>query len=321
MEKGLLLSIIIPTFNHEKYIEKAVRSVLMQKVNFEYEVLIGEDCSTDGTRNVLLKLQKELPPSFVVLFREKNTDKGVSNFRDLYARAKGKYIIVLEGDDYWTYEYKLQKQVDFLEKHPDYVAVAHNVTVVDENDNPRNDYEYPECKKDIYTFKDYHKGTLAGQTATIMRRNPNTTEGFKNLEFYSSYPGDRRICYVLLCNGKVGCIQEKWSAYRYVTSGGSSFSATFKITNDFFVERIKFFKVLVNYTRENFKNNTEALYCIESLYFCYLFREVIVKTNTDCSFGTWVEEFKLANSKIKIIMFIFKESLNSIVKRCFRGDK
>lgn len=305
MDDIIMLSVLIPTYNHEGYIENAVNSVLMQKVNFRYEVFIGEDCSTDHTREVLRKLESSLPDCFTVLYREKNTDKGVSNFADLYERAKGKYVIVLEGDDYWTYEYKLQKQVDFLEAHPDFSAVSHNVEVVNAEGKVRHDYVYPECKKDVYTFKDYRKEMLAGQTATMMRRNPNTTKGYKDCLFFCGYPGDRRINYVILCNGRVGCIQEKWSAYRFVPEGGSSYSATVKLDKAYYESKMVFFKRLVEYTRDNFKDNNEALYTIESMYLKSLLIEGVLKRNVDYSFKEWLEEYKQAGNKVRIFGHIF----------------
>ena len=142
-----MVSVVIATWNHERYIEKAVRSVLIQNVNFEYEVLIGEDCSPDDTANVLRRMEPQLPDNFHIFYRPVNYG-GHKNFQYLFDRAVGKYMIILEGDDYWTYEYKLQKQVDFLESNPEYIAVAHNMKMVDQNDNEKTKHSFLECKKE-----------------------------------------------------------------------------------------------------------------------------------------------------------------------------
>ena len=128
------LSIIVPTYNHEKYIEECIRSILMQKMKFNYEVLIGEDCSKDKTAMVLKKLENEIPHNYKIFYREKNMGMGpMGNAWDLQNRAKGEYIISIEGDDFFIDEHKLQKQVDFLDKHKEFIAVAHNCQVVDKN--------------------------------------------------------------------------------------------------------------------------------------------------------------------------------------------
>lgn len=138
----------------------------MQKVNFNMEVLIGEDCSTDHTREILKQIEPNLPKYFHIIYRDKNIDKGQYNFDDLHARMKGRYYITLEGDDYWLYENKLQEQFDFLESHKEYLAVAHNVIVVN-GENERINKRYPECKKNDYDFNEFMKGILPGQNASI----------------------------------------------------------------------------------------------------------------------------------------------------------
>ncbi|NOZ34223.1 MAG: glycosyltransferase [Chlorobi bacterium] len=109
------------TYNHEKYIKQAIESVLMQKCDFDYEIIIGEDASTDNTRNEILKLKKKYPQIIKPILQDKNIGM-LPNFAKTIQVAKGEYIALLEGDDYWTDPNKLQKQVDFLEANPEFVA-------------------------------------------------------------------------------------------------------------------------------------------------------------------------------------------------------
>mgnify|MGYP004538349555 CR=1 FL=1 len=147
-----MLSVYVPTYNHEKYITRALDSILMQKTEYSYEVLVGEDVSTDSTRAVLKEYEKAHPGKLTVFYREKNmNDMPIWNSLDLKMRARGKYMIALEGDDFWTDDRKLQKQIDFLESHPEYIAVAHNCVVVGADSEP-NGEAYPECKDAEYTF-------------------------------------------------------------------------------------------------------------------------------------------------------------------------
>ena len=220
-------SVIVATYNHENYIKKAIQGVLMQNFTFEMEVIIADDASTDNTGIILAEMKSSLPNNYKVICREKNIG-AAANFEDLVERAQGRYLIILEGDDYWTDPNKLQTQYDFLENNPDYLAIAHNCTVVDEN-GKYIDYQYPECKKEDYTFDDFINGILPGQTTTKMIRNYFKFDILidRNLDV-GSYPGDRKEAFLLTVNGKVYCMQKTMSAYRLVRTSGSSYSANYK---------------------------------------------------------------------------------------------
>src|SRR5262245_51422112 len=126
------VSVFLATYNHEPFIEQAVRSVLMQRVNFDYEVLVGEDASTDGTARVLERLQAEHPGRVRALLRPRNLGM-CRNFVETYQACRGEYIAYLDGDDYWTCPDKLQRQVDFLESHPDHVLCFHNARILSDD--------------------------------------------------------------------------------------------------------------------------------------------------------------------------------------------
>ena len=111
--KELMLSIYVPVYNHEKYIVETLDSILMQKTEYRYEVLVGEDCSTDNTRQVLEAYEKTHPGKLTVFYRKRNMHKDeIRNSTDLRLRCRGKYIIGIEGDDFWTDPLKIQKQID-----------------------------------------------------------------------------------------------------------------------------------------------------------------------------------------------------------------
>lgn len=224
-----MLSIFVPTYNHERYIAKALDGILMQKTNYRYEVLIGEDCSTDGTREVLKKYEKKYPGRFQIFYRKANMYKEqITNAADLKLRCRGKYVLCLEGDDFWTDEYKIEKQILFLETHPEYFAVAHRCVVVGEDSMP-NGEKYPECMDEEYTLKHYVSEIMPGQLATFMHRNCYREEYFNtDLFFKGLVPGDRLLYYVIASYGKIYCMPEVMSAYRHIIKGGSSFSASYK---------------------------------------------------------------------------------------------
>ena len=261
------LSIIVPVYNHENYIKQCISGILIQKVDFEYEVLIGEDCSTDNSAGVLKEMQKELPENFYFFYREKNMGMGQNgNAYDLRKRVRGEYVITVEGDDFWTYEYKLQKQVEFLENNKDYVAVAHRCELVNEN-LEKIRYNIPECKESEYTLRHYLKWTLPGQTATLMYRREyydRLDEFFAKYKKYTWYPGDRLRGFLLVEMGRIYCFQEKWSVYRFVTRGGSSFTATFKWTRERLMDQELFFESIGDYAKS--KGNEAAYEVTRKLY-------------------------------------------------------
>lgn len=122
-----LASVCIITYNHEKYISQAIESVLMQKTNFAWEIVIGEDCSQDFTAQILSKYKDKFPNQITLILQEKNVGAIRNAYEFSIPACRGKYIAFLEGDDYWTDEFKLQKQVDFLESNPDYGLVHGDV--------------------------------------------------------------------------------------------------------------------------------------------------------------------------------------------------
>jgi len=117
-----LVSVSMITYNHNPYIIRAIEGVLCQETSFPIELLIGEDCSTDGTREIVFDYAQRFPDRIRLLTAESNVG-AKANIRRVYAAARGKYMAWCEGDDYWHDPGKLQMQVDFLESHPEYVMV------------------------------------------------------------------------------------------------------------------------------------------------------------------------------------------------------
>lgn len=121
-----LVSICCQTYNHKDYIVEALEGFLMQKTDFVFEILLRDDASTDGTADICFKYANKYPDKIRLLaYTENQWEKKVSPFRDNLKRAKGKYIALCEGDDFWTDPLKLQKQVDFLEANEEYSYCGH----------------------------------------------------------------------------------------------------------------------------------------------------------------------------------------------------
>ena len=126
-----LVSVVILTYNHENYIAQALEGVLAQKVNFDYEIILSNDCSTDGTDAVCQQYAEK--NSCIRYFNHKQNMGLTANHCWSVKQAKGKYIAYCDGDDYWTDTYKLQKQMDYMEAHPECSLCYHNVLLQLEN--------------------------------------------------------------------------------------------------------------------------------------------------------------------------------------------
>lgn len=133
-ENTPLVSISMVTYNHEAYIAQAIEGVLMQKTDFQYELVIGEDCSLDNTRKICIEYKEKYPDKIKLLLPAKNL--GITqNFLAIMQACSGKYIAQCDGDDFWTDSQKLQKQVDILEQNEQYTICMHDSTCYREAEN------------------------------------------------------------------------------------------------------------------------------------------------------------------------------------------
>jgi len=138
-----LVSVCIQTYQHASFITQTIESVLMQKTDFPVEILLGEDESTDGTREICLEFADKYPDKIRLFLNERKNviyidgqPTGRWNFMNNLKQAKGKYIALLPGDDYWTSPDKLQRQVEFLEKNTNYSLCFHDVYIHAEGQIP-----------------------------------------------------------------------------------------------------------------------------------------------------------------------------------------
>jgi len=133
-----LVSVCCITYNHENYIGDALKSFLMQITDFPIEIIVHDDASTDDTAKKIKKYEEDFPDKLIPIYQTENQwSKGIKPSPIyVWPKARGKYIALCEGDDYWTDPYKLQKQVDFLETHADYGLVHTDVEYVDPFSNP-----------------------------------------------------------------------------------------------------------------------------------------------------------------------------------------
>jgi glycosyltransferase involved in cell wall biosynthesis len=232
-ETAPLVSISVIAYNHENYIRQCLNSILMQNVNFSYEVLVHDDASPDRTADIIYEYETKYPGIIKPIYQTVNQysqGKNVSRFN--IDRARGKYLAFCEGDDYWTDPGKLQKQVDFLETHPEYIACVHRVQVIDEFGNlNRSSWFARYYDTSDYTLSDTQNIRAglrcAGHLSTLICRNVFLTlpgdiyENFLNCKS----TGDTKLNLLLTLNGTIRRFEDTMSVHRHITSGGTSWSA------------------------------------------------------------------------------------------------
>jgi glycosyltransferase involved in cell wall biosynthesis len=211
------VSVNITTYNQAAYIAQTVESALHQTVNFDYEIVVGEDCSTDRTREILVELQKSHPDKIRLLLREKNLGvAGKINFVETLKTCCGEYVALLDGDDYWTDPYKLQKQVDFLDNHPDFSICCHNAAILYENGAKGPERFCPPDQKEICTIEDLFAGNFIFAGSAMFRRGLFTE--FPDW-FFSLEIGDWPLHVMNARHGKIRYFDEVMAVYRVHEAG------------------------------------------------------------------------------------------------------
>ena len=167
-KEKILISVVIPSYNRAETVGQTIESILVQKVDADLEIVIGDDCSTDNAREVLLKYKEQHPDVIRLLFHEKNLGLG-ANWATCVKACRGKYICNCDNDDYWHNERKLQIQLDYMESHPE-----SNVLLTNHRTHNRSTGEIKECKAYIDRTMPLQEAIDSGHTAycnaTIMYR-------------------------------------------------------------------------------------------------------------------------------------------------------
>lgn len=208
MAAEVKVSIICLAYNQEKFIEQTLDSFLMQKTNFNVEIIINDDASTDRTAAIIHKYTEGRPKLFRPIFQTTNQfSSGSAEFiNNMFRMARGDYIAFCEGDDFWTDPDKLQKQVDFLEAHPDYALCFHPVRVFFEN-GEEDDSIYP-LATNGFTLKRLLQGNFMQANSVMYRR-----QDYKDLAT-DIMPRDWYWHLYHAQFGKIGFINKVMSAYR-----------------------------------------------------------------------------------------------------------
>jgi glycosyltransferase involved in cell wall biosynthesis len=239
MDQKPMVSVVMITYNHEKYIAEAMNGVFMQKCDFDIEFIIANDKSTDETDRKILECLSEvsIPKNIKIEYANHEQNKGVlGNFIWALQQARGKYIAYCEGDDYWTDPLKLQKQVDFLEKNSEFELCFTNCKTVD-SDNKTLNPKFLGTAKNSFTRQDL---LFIAPTLTRVFKNRN----FREINIKDLLAVDAYMLIWQLHKGKAWFINEVTASYRKHSGGIWSLANELSKAKYYFDIRLKAFEII-----------------------------------------------------------------------------
>ena len=211
------VSVLCATFNHEDYLRQTLDSFVAQKTDFPFEVLVNDDASTDHTAEILREYADRYPDIIRPFYQDENLYSRRMNVYDLvfFPAARGKYIALCEGDDYWNDPEKLQRQADWLDIHPEYSACVHN-SIGKFSDQPDRVLFAQDGDRDIPFEQVINGMSHAYHTSSILARrefilNP---PDYRNVAYEKGYFTDYAIGVRLCLEGKVRFLDRCMSVYR-----------------------------------------------------------------------------------------------------------
>lgn len=213
-------NVIMTTFNIENYVEKSIKSVLDQETEYAFNLIIVDDCSTDGTVAVINNIINSHPNGNLIELHQNNINLGVvKNSRKILSLTKAQYVAMIDGDDYWIDNLKLQKQVGFLENNPEFNSSAGVVKKLIEDTGEikifRDGWNHE--KNEEYTLRDYLVGPFSQTSSYVYRNNFTFPEWFNNLQ-----SNDATIFILATNTGKIKYFKDVFSVYRVRNNNYSS---------------------------------------------------------------------------------------------------
>lgn len=212
-DQEIFVSIKCAVYNHEQYIRQCLDGIVMQKTNFCFEAIVHDDASTDSSAAIIREYAEKYPHIIKPIYETENqySKRDGSLTRIMNAACKGKYIAVCEGDDYWIDPLKLQKQVDFMEAHPNYSLCGSNGLIIWEDGVKRPKY-FNNCFKSKDVTLEEIVNTWFFPTASLLYKR----EIYNNYPEWTSkiYSGDQTLVLLNYDRGKVYCLSDLTCVYR-----------------------------------------------------------------------------------------------------------
>lgn len=259
-DNKILLSIRCLVYNHEPFLRQCLDGFVMQKTNFRFEAIVHDDASTDGSAAIIGEYAEKYPDIIKPIYETENrySKRDGSLTRIMNAACRGKYIAICEGDDYWIDPMKLQKQVDFMEKHPNYILCGTNGLILWDNGIKAPEYFHRNFEsRELLPEDVIGKWPFPTASLTFRRELYDIAEGF-NCKIYS---GDIRLILVALANGRLWSMGDVATVYRLNCNPDSS-SNRMRKRNDhklfYYDQMIKLYSSYNEYTDGRFDSLIQA---------------------------------------------------------------
>jgi glycosyltransferase involved in cell wall biosynthesis len=268
-----MVSVCCITYNHQKFIQKTLDGFLIQKTNFDFEIVIHDDASTDKTADIIREYVKNHPTVFNPLYQEKNQKsiyKSGMNPRFNYPRAKGKYIALCDGDDYWTDPLKLQKQVNFLEQNNEYNICFHNVKVFNETTQQFIPDNITHNAEQTTTLKELSTGNFIHTPSVVFRNNLTHTPTW----FGKTPMGDYPLYCLLSLNSNIYKMDKEMAVYRVHDKGAMS---GFKKNNT--IQRISFNNSMIPFYEYMYQKSKLINFRKELIHLLYANQSYAIREN------------------------------------------
>lgn len=211
------VTVVTTTYNQEKYIEQCLKGVLNQKTNFNFQFLISDDNSTDNTKKIIKQYKKKYPNIIKTIFRKQNIGP-MDNFIKTLNEVHTEYVALCDGDDFWTDNNKLQRQVDFLDTHLEYNMCFHKVKIFFE-DGSKEPVLHPVKMKSTPTFKQLLNENFITANSVVYRWKYKKNNSFINDFPKNIIPGDYYVHLMHASEGKIHYINKQMSCYRRNAQG------------------------------------------------------------------------------------------------------
>jgi len=318
LSKNPLVSVKMITYNHEPYIVQAIEGVVKQETEYPFELIIGEDCSTDGTREIVFEYQKKYPEIIRVITSDKNVGVKKNGYRTTNT-CRGKYLAFCEGDDYWHHPDKLQKQVDYMESHPECGLVFADCDVY-----------YDRSKKFIRSFnsfKGFHScanltikeiifGGMVKFTCTAMTRRELYEEVIQRDPYlYQSEElllGDMQAWAEITLMSEALYFPETLATYRVISESASRSKNPQKLYQFYkSASEMKLYLCDKHKLSEHYRKIAESDWCDHSLRLAFHERnaelawEVKMRKRT----FTWEERLRYLGAKYLVIHYLYRAAV------------
>ena len=300
----LMVTIRCITYNHEHYIRQCLEGFVKQKTNFRFEAIVHDDASTDGTVAIIREYAEKYPDIIKPIYEKENQySKGNGILeRIMDEHTHGKYVALCEGDDYWIDPLKIQKQVDYMEAHPDYSMCFHTVYYEEEGKIIKSDLKVTnECDYSVSVL--IHEGGLFCASCSLLFQSRYAKEypTFRKKALEGGV-GDSPLQILLGLRGRIHYFPDIMGTYRYGSMGSwtSMNRENRKRQQAHLISSISWYRELDNYTNGQYKHAIFYRVCLCAMS---LYRDRIIKRKELLSY---IQQLKWGREKIRYCLSFFK---------------